>query len=745
MTPLYPNRTLPAVLFIVGLLLSACMTQLAQPGTTAQSTLPPAATPSSTRSSTAALLYQGPAEMGGPDASRCATLALTVETATVGGCDGVRSEQPMSDRLAMALAHFQETAASFVYENATETLTFTGAGSATDEAIQRAILAWARARHAELASGRTSATISTAISWYVGQDLSQKNICRHLTVLDYGYAQAEEILCEGQDPVSISGAWLTNDELAQLDTWLYERAALYTDNNYVSGTGTQAIDENERVTIGDWATTLWQRVHDDGRILLSGGPSGICPESENGLAMVRDFHRGFCLLVPGEYTVFEISADEIVLAQGSLLNVTDPRLQITVTPANGRDVEAIADETVASFAGFDIARSNDQFGGYPAVVLDNVPGQDLGRRVLMVRNDYLYELSFTPADSAALAAFYGTINSYFTLVDREGAAAAAAGEQATMTLALAWHREGGIAGFCDDLTLYADGAYVVETCRPNQSNPLAAGHLSAEQQATLAGWLAQYHSFTYTQRDPAVADAMTVGVALTGQGSAVATETEQQAIAEFAQTVFMNATRGDTELNDSSAPETISTTDTQAILALTNVNIRSGPGTDYDIVGSVAAGQTALVTGVTPDNSWWRVICPDGSVGDCYVVNDPSLTQPTAAPDGVPNSETGEAIVETVTVTILESFPVQVNALISGQLPDACSFIETATAVRESNTFRIQLTTARQPNQRCAPMATPFEHVVALDVQDLPAGDYEVRVGEQQATFTLAVDNTASP
>jgi uncharacterized protein YgiM (DUF1202 family) len=62
------------------------------------------------------------------------------------------------------------------------------------------------------------------------------------------------------------------------------------------------------------------------------------------------------------------------------------------------------------------------------------------------------------------------------------------------------------------------------------------------------------------------------------------------------------------------------------------VNIRSGPGTSYGIVGKVFAGQMAQVTGATADRGWWRVICPDGTAGSCWVVADPVLTQPADAP-----------------------------------------------------------------------------------------------------------------
>jgi uncharacterized protein YraI len=40
---------------------------------------------------------------------------------------------------------------------------------------------------------------------------------------------------------------------------------------------------------------------------------------------------------------------------------------------------------------------------------------------------------------------------------------------------------------------------------------------------------------------------------------------------------------------------------------LANVNIRSGPGTNYDIIGATTAGVTLDVTGRSTDSGWWRI------------------------------------------------------------------------------------------------------------------------------------------
>ena len=58
--------------------------------------------------------------------------------------------------------------------------------------------------------------------------------------------------------------------------------------------------------------------------------------------------------------------------------------------------------------------------------------------------------------------------------------------------------------------------------------------------------------------------------------------------------------------------------------------MRNGPGEQFDVIEKIAGGQQALVTGVSRDSHWWRVICPDSTVGNCWVSADPTLTQPIA-------------------------------------------------------------------------------------------------------------------
>lgn len=70
------------------------------------------------------------------------------------------------------------------------------------------------------------------------------------------------------------------------------------------------------------------------------------------------------------------------------------------------------------------------------------------------------------------------------------------------------------------------------------------------------------------------------------------------------------------------ATATVTATLPSEVVVLGAVNIRSGPGTDYPIVGYVA-GDNWLVTGRSADGLWWRIKCPKGTPSDeCWITAD---------------------------------------------------------------------------------------------------------------------------
>jgi hypothetical protein len=101
----------------------------------------------------------------------------------------------------------------------------------------------------------------------------------------------------------------------------------------------------------------------------------------------------------------------------------------------------------------------------------------------------------------------------------------------------------------------------------------------------------------------------------------------------------------------------------------------------------------------------------------------------------------GVASVETIDILILESFPVQVNVVARGNLPDGCTTLDEVIQERDGNTFQVTITTVRPVGMECTEALVPFEKVVVLEVYGLLAGVYTVDVNGVTDTFELTVDN----
>lgn len=176
----------------------------------------------------------------------------------------------------------------------------------------------------------------------------------------------------------------------------------------------------------------------------------------------------------------------------------------------------------------------------------------------------------------------------------------------------------------------------------------------------------------------------------------------------------------------------VNPTPQQFIMALQTVRIRRGPGTQYAIIGRLSEGMTARVTGISSDEHWWRVVCPDATSDSCWVSADSSLTRPIEVPNQVK-----EATANSMSVEVRESYPVQVVATVRGHLADGCVYIDTFRQSRQGNSFLIEYTTGRNPGM-CTQALTPFEFTVTLDTAGLATGNYFVATDKVQASFVLS-------
>jgi hypothetical protein len=112
------------------------------------------------------------------------------------------------------------------------------------------------------------------------------------------------------------------------------------------------------------------------------------------------------------------------------------------------------------------------------------------------------------------------------------------GSVALPSLALTWHREGGVAGFCDDLLIDQTGAATAMSCKSGLPQEIGRATLKTEQARQLQIWLASLGSFEVNQTEKATADAMTVRLTFNGQGKTAASDADKQAIEVFAAEVY---------------------------------------------------------------------------------------------------------------------------------------------------------------------------------------------------------------
>ena len=75
------------------------------------------------------------------------------------------------------------------------------------------------------------------------------------------------------------------------------------------------------------------------------------------------------------------------------------------------------------------------------------------------------------------------------------------------------------------------------------------------------------------------------------------------------------------------------------VTAAVNANVRSGPGTAYDVVGSLTLGQTATIVGRNDAYTWWYIDYPGVSGNHAWIAGSvvtsacvPAVVQVVAAP-----------------------------------------------------------------------------------------------------------------
>lgn len=464
----------------------------------------------------------------GADDSGCRTVEVGTEGVAFGRCGRPLMGVSFSiDTRQADIAEFAAKYASFVAETPVGTVNFVGSGpNVATPAEQRMLAEWAQLVYQEAEFGRSGASWGLVLAWH--REGGPSNFCDDVTVYATGDVYVATS-CQGSLPVDIGRIRLNATELSRIFEWVdalqpfeYNPDASTEGGETIqmvfSGVGSQTPTELDIGLISEFA----QNLQLEASVQAITPPTGcLTPNAEEQLLLNQE--NGYCLLYPAEYGLAQTNLGAIDVVKDTVMNHIDPRVSIEVESASGRNLQQAAGQIEANYvpSDFAIERSNITVEGMAAIMFDNLPGQDINRRVIFIQNDRLYSLFFSPMGDE--------------------------GSQVRLQ-AEALYRQ------------VIDSFRFLETTVPTATPTPVPTPTSAPSGAVVLPSQVQY------------------------------------------------------------------------VMALTDVNIWSGSDTGYPIIGIVFAGQIAQVTGVTADGAWWRVICPDNSVGSCFVIADPSLTQPTTAP-----------------------------------------------------------------------------------------------------------------
>ncbi|MFX1355538.1 MAG: hypothetical protein ACFFGP_16410, partial [Promethearchaeota archaeon] len=193
----------------------------------------------------------------------CQTLLLAADgRAATGPCDAPLTPLRLIDQGSHPLewADLLARFAPFEAEGSWGRLVFRGQGrELPSDPWQRAIAFWARLVRREVQAGRSGASWGMALSWH-SEMVEQAGWCRFLQVEGYGWAYASVARCEGGEAQDLGRGWLTDEEMAAFDTWLYGKANVDLPDMIFNGAGMEDIMDHELDEMRGWAAALHARL-----------------------------------------------------------------------------------------------------------------------------------------------------------------------------------------------------------------------------------------------------------------------------------------------------------------------------------------------------------------------------------------------------------------------------------------------------------------------------------------------------
>ncbi len=126
----------------------------------------------------------------------------------------------------------------------------------------------------------------------------------------------------------------------------------------------------------------------------------------------------------------------------------------------------------------------------------------------------------------------------------------------------------------------------------------------------------------------------------------------------------------------------------------------------------------------------------------CAGIIPVSGSAPTGVYSATPQPLTTQAVirdaqVQSVEIQVGQADPNQVNAIVRGNLPDACTTLQNPQVSFMGDTFQIKLTVVSPANIGCAQIVTPYDQTITLDTANLTPGTYTVIANGVKAVFAI--------
>ena len=109
------------------------------------------------------------------------------------------------------------------------------------------------------------------------------------------------------------------------------------------------------------------------------------------------------------------------------------------------------------------------------------------------------------------------------------------GQESAPRPLLSWNRDGGFAGFCDELKVSASGDFTASSCR---GGAVKTGKLPKEQLSRLEHWKSTFGPVSIETKDSPAADAMTIRLTLNGSGSGKPGDAQREEMLRWAETIY---------------------------------------------------------------------------------------------------------------------------------------------------------------------------------------------------------------